>query len=530
MVGDDKLTLAVSRILQRSERQDDVGKLLGTFVDVGILPQLENDNNQIVYGRRGTGKTHVLRVLGSRLKAQDPRTVAVYIDARILGSTTQFSDPEVPLRTRCLTLFRDVLGVIHDNLLEHIIEFPSSNATAALAACDELGGAITDQVETITRETLRASETLGGSSSTRVDIDLSIEGPKLGAGASHESRAESQREATYRVRSDDKVVFPALHGALRKTLELADARLIILFDEWSSLPVDVQPYLAEFLKRGVLPVNRAVLKIAALEYRSRFALHSNGGMIGFELGADISAAQDIDDYYVFDRNADVITDAYADILYRHLSAGLPEGYLEEKLNISSGTTLQSRLFTERNTFRELARASEGVIRDLINIFNKAYFDALRRNRDSIDRKAILEAARGWFEQDKAQHLDDNLHGVLRRIVDEVIGARRARSFLLPRELERDPVVQRLFDARVLHHMQRGYAHKDNPGVRYNIYTLDYGTYVDLLGTSKQPELGMYETVPSDHDDADFVVPFDDKRSIRRIMLTGEVLGVAGDIE
>jgi hypothetical protein len=131
----------------------------------------------------------------------------------------------------------------------------------------------------------------------------------------------------------------------------------------------------------------------------------------------------------------------------------------------------------------------------------------------------LEGARAWFEQDKAQHLDDQLHGALRRIVDEVIGNKRARSFLLPRELERNPVVQRLFDARVLHHMQRGYAHKDNPGVRYNIYTLDYGTYVDLLGTSKQPDLAMVE-----HDeDAEFAVPFDDKRSIRRIMLTEAVV-------
>ncbi len=91
-------------------------------------------------------------------------------------------------------------------------------------------------------------------------------------------------------------------------------------------------------------------------------------------------------------------------------------------------------------------ASEGVVRDLINIFTKAFFDAHRRGRDSVDRRAIIEAARQWFEQDKSQHLDEQLQAVLQRIVDEVIGKRRARSFLLPRQLERHPVVQRLFDA------------------------------------------------------------------------------------
>jgi hypothetical protein len=115
-------------------------------------------------------------------------------------------------------------------------------------------------------------------------------------------------------------------------------------------------------------------------------------------------------------------------------------------------------------------------------------------------------------------LDERLQGVLRRIVDEVIGKRRARSFMLPRELEKHPIIQRLFDARVLHHMQRGYADKDNPGVRYNIYAIDYGAYVDLLGTSRAPELEMEQG-----GGADMVVPFDDKRSIRRIVLSKETL-------
>jgi hypothetical protein len=70
-------------------------------------------------------------------------------------------------------------------------------------------------------------------------------------------------------------------------------------------------------------------------------------------------------------------------------------------------------------------------------------------------------------------------------------------------------------------MQRGYADKDNPGVRYNIYTLDYGTYVGLLGTTKQPDLGL--KVASDAPSSDFVVPFDDKRRIRRIILSENIL-------
>jgi hypothetical protein len=181
--------------------------------------------------------------------------------------------------------------------------------------------------------------------------------------------------------------------------------------------------------------------------------------------------------------------------------------------------MRSRLFTNKNVFTELVRASEGIPRDLINIFSSAFFDANRRGRDSIDQESILAAARQWFEQDKQKNLDQELSEALRRIVDEVIGRRSARSFLIPQELEKHRVIQRLFDARVLYLMQRGYADKDNPGLRYNIYTLDYGTYVDLLKTSRKPQL---ELLLVEKLTPDIVVPFDDKRSIRRIVLTEDI--------
>ena len=139
---------------------------------------------------------------------------------------------------------------------------------------------------------------------------------------------------------------------------------------------------------------------------------------------------------------------------------------------------------------------------------------------TIDKKTVIEAGRQWFENDKSKNLDDFLHSKIRLIIDEVIGKRKARSFLISRELERNSTIQKLFDARVIHLVKKGYSDKDNPGIRYNIYSLDYGTYVDLLNTTKQPELDFIE---EREDFEEIVVPFDDKRSIRRIILTEEIL-------
>src|SRR3954454_20114920 len=96
--------------------------------------------------------------------------------------------------------------------------------------------------------------------------------------------------------------------------------------------------------------------------------------------------------------------------------------------------------------------------------------------------------------------------------------------MLERDHGRNSMFQSLFDFRVLHIMSKGYSDRDNPGVRYNIYTLDYGTYVDLLQTQSQPEL---ELGLDDTSSQELVVPFDDRRSIRRVIVEAATLEVNG---
>jgi Cdc6-like AAA superfamily ATPase len=488
MVQDHSLAKAVAGIPQRSEKERDPQKLVEAFVDVGILAQIDNINSQIIYGRRGTGKTHVLKVLASSL-AERARTPSVYIDSRELGSTAQFSDTSIPLPDRCTALFRGMLAELNNGLLEFIVSSSSSNANAALEELSNFADAIVNPVLSPVPTSISERKLEHESKGLGVNATLAASGPQIEASRTVEKRSEGEIETKYKVGSADKITFPSINGPLKRILELSDSTLYVLIDEWSSLPSDLQPFLAEFLKRSLLPLSRVVVKIASLEHRSNFTRNESTGVVGFELGADVSAFLDIDDYYVYDRNPDRITDTFGSMLVRHLNNSLPEGYLAG-LGVSTGTELASRLFTERKVFQELVRASEGVARDLINIFSKAYFIAHRKGREKIERSAVLEAARQWFEQDKERNLDDELRQVLRRISDEVIGNRKARSFLLAREVADNPIIQRLFDLRILHLVHRGYADKDRPGVRYNIYSLDYGTYVDLLNTSRKPELGF----------------------------------------
>lgn len=518
MIKDSKIIQAVSSLSQRAERQRDIKKIIDSYVEVGIMPQLINNNNQILYGRRGTGKTHILKYY-QNLYTKDISKTMCFIDCRILGSSPQFSDTQLSLSHRCSSLFIDILNEINDSLLNQIAFNPNKNSELALNSLNDLSNASIGEIQKskkITNKSKKDNQITSGSS-----LNLDLSNISLSLSESNASGIENEKMTEFNTEEYEKILFPDLHYHLKKVLHYADTELIIIIDEWSAIPIDIQPFLAEFLKKSFIPTPNVTLKIGALEYRSNFTIpREKHNYIGFELGSDISTNLDIDEYYVYDRNPTEITKVFSEILFKHLKSELPFNYLEETYSIKSVNQFIQGLFSGKPAFSELVRASEGVIRDFINIFNISFFDTQRKNLKSIDKKTIVESGRQWFENDKAKNLDDNLHQKIRLIIDEVIGKKRARSFLVSRELERHPIIQQLFDARVIHLVKKGYSDKDNPGVRYNIYTLDYGTYVDLINTSKQPEIDFkLESTESEEN----VVPFDDKRSIRRIVLTKEIL-------
>ncbi|MBN3034803.1 MAG: hypothetical protein JW861_04400 [Bacteroidales bacterium] len=518
MIQDRIIMQAVSRIHQRADRQEKIEKIVNTYVEIGILPQLSNKNNQILYGRRGTGKTHILRKLEDELH-KSLGNLVTYIDGRYLGSSPQYTDTTLSLRVRCQSLFNDILTEIYYTILQYLIENPNENSDRAFEALENFNKA--SNVEIQKTKSISQKEQITSKDEITSALEISPSQLALKFGGESSEKSNRERIISYSIEDEQKILFPDINYFLRSVLDLANIDLYLIFDEWATIPLEIQPYLAEFFKRSFFPNQRITVKIASLEYRSNFTIpKEKHNYIGFELGSDIATNLDVDDYYVFDRNPKFISEIFSEILFRHIESELPLNYLEIDYKISTPKKFIQTIFSNSNVFNELVRASEGVIRDLIIVFSIAFFDSQRLGRNNIDKKTIIEAARQWFEKDKAKNLDDDLQNILRRIVDEVIGTRKARSFMIPRELETHDVIQKLFDARVLHLIKRGYADKVNPGVRYNVYSLDFGTYVDLIQTTKEPDIDLIDG--EEINTEEFIVPFDDKRSIRRIILSEKI--------
>jgi len=233
MISDPKIQKAVTNIPQRSEKQTDLQKLVGSYVDIGILPQLLNRNSQIVYGRRGTGKTHLAGVLSSKLRER-PSTIVVLIDARTLGSTAQFSDSAISLSRRCLSLFRDILGEIHNGILEHAVDHPTSDSNYVLGDLDALSRAATEPfaqrlVKDISERALAKAETRDVAGA-----QISASSANVAVSSAQSRAAEVEQSSLSVVSHEDKVIFPQIHDVLRRVLERTRTTLFVVIDEWSS--------------------------------------------------------------------------------------------------------------------------------------------------------------------------------------------------------------------------------------------------------------------------------------------------------
>lgn len=509
-----KINTAFLKLTKRAENIDR-SQLVETFVDVGSLfTLLSNNDNQILYGRRGTGKTHAFYYLSDYVEKEGD--ISIQIDLRTLGSTGGiYSDPSLSISERSTRLLVDTLSELHENLFEYIIDHD-----------DELDlsrfGPLLDQfVESISEVSVEGpveqeeiiGENSSNSNTSGVEIGLSNSGFNVSGELNSNTNNEQSHSIRRRVTGNQRhrIHFGNVFNKLNKLMDEFNSKKVwLLLDEWSEVPLDIQPYLADLLRRTVFPIRKIAVKIAAIEQRCKFRiLDDNTGYIGVEVGADTSPGIDLDEFMVFDNDAEKAKSFFAKLIYKHIAP-----ILSEEDRPDSAEKLINEAFTQTSTFDEFVRAAEGVPRDAINILGIA---AQKADQSKIKINDIRVAAQRWYNRAKERTVSarEKAHDLLRWIIDEVISHRRARAFLLRSDI-RHELIDFLFDARVLHIVKNSVSAHDKPGLRFKVYSIDYGCYVDLINTSRAP-MGLFEV--ETENGAQYVeVPVTDYRSIRRAIL------------
>lgn len=512
-----EINILLQQIGRRAERQEN-SDLVDTFVKIGpLFTALTNGENQIVYGRRGTGKTHLLSYLAST--KIDEGDIAFKINMNTLGSSGGiYSDSTISITERATRLLVDSLAEIQDQLVTLALspENQTKFGINILDYLDELADAITDvRVEGSVQTQIQESNGEQASDSFNANATFN-QGISFGYNESQSIRSEQSHSLIRTGSERHHIHFGRVNTVFRKISQsLNNCKIWLLLDEWSELPMDLQPYLADLLKRTLFSISNIIVKIAAIEQRTNFKISESDELnnyIGIEVGSDTDMSVNLDEYLVFDNNSEKSQSFFKEMLYRHLAAKIKESkssitlYLSNYLNI---------VFTQQNAFAELVRASEGVPRDFINIISLAAQKADARN---ISVEDIRLSAKRWYIQAKERVVNSKRDAeiLLRYIIEEVIGNRHARAFLL-RSDTNDPLINYLFDERVLHIVKENVSANDQPGVRFKVYSIDYGCYIDLINTSRYP-IGLY-IVGEEVDESQYTeVPVNDYRSIRRAVL------------
>lgn len=520
-LNDKFISGAFSQMIFRADKRKQNEQLLTSFVDIGILERVNNKNNQIVFGRRGTGKTHLLKMIQLTQNKQDG-FLCSYIDFRKFGSLK--NEGNTSLIIQLSSVFKDLFSILYFDLESYLIKNGAS--IKIVEKFKDLGESVFSPDTIVIPQKVEYQKTAGNSSIQGLNIGLTSESLNTGINSSKSRTCDTSLSQSYILNQENVIYISDINNFLEDILNELDCYFIILLDEWSELPLYFQPYFADLLKKCFFANANIVIKIAAMEYRSKFRLGATNDYFGFELGCDIFSI-DLDSFFVFDRDTKYIVNTFENILYKHLYSELTPNYLSENYSITDGKSLVEMLFTNRNAFEELVMASEGIIRDFISITLDCFY-SIPRNSDNertekIGAKIIRKCSAKLYTKEKDNNLSPSAYRILTRIIRKVIGEKHARAFMVPKEYEKNPLLMELFDSRVIHLVKTSYSDRSHSGERYSVFTLDYGTYVELMATKTGKEIKTSKKNKDNLEDYDFMVPMEDNRSIRTIILSPQYL-------
>lgn len=481
----NKINELLLQIAKRAERKDD-DYLVKSFVQLGhVFTLLKCEDNQIIHGRRGTGKTHLLKYLKNKIQQQNE--VVVEIDMRSLGSTGGiYADANININERATRLLSDTLCEIHQALLEEVSNNSNCDISKVIPYLD-------DFIDLSTNISIEGSvaieEMVGESSENKHSNSFSLSTAptiKINSSASHKAAQSSTSKSTSSGREKLKLHFGAITKALKEITKLVPNKKIwILLDEWSELPLDLQPFIADALKKILFAIPNLIIKIASIEHRSRFRTIHNGLNIGLEISSDASTSINLDEFMVFDNDKVKAMNFFKELIHRHCIA-----LDEEEVCSESSQKFITETFTQNSVFEEFVRASEGIPRDAIHIISNA---AIHSEDKKLSIASIRQSARKWYTTNKSKDINANEEAVhlLDWIINRVIAEKHTRGFLVRSDTKED-LLEFLYDSRIIHLVKQGVSAKSHKGKRFNLYVLDYGCYADLLSTKDEPKGILFE--------------------------------------
>jgi hypothetical protein len=463
----------------------------------GTLRAALSRRPHLIFGRRGSGKTSLLRKAISEHNLD--RRPSAFVDLEPFKGHTY---PDVLISVlieffRSLKLWLDEAAVAPANrtkvwkrwfskprkgpLPRAVAQGISADVETVLADLEQLLHAQDDaEIERRWHEAAKQTSDVKASLSV-ASSPISPIGGGLSAGSSgSQERTDDMLEKLRRSKAN------YLHRRileyqrlLKRVVDLADADGLLILDDLYYIRRADQPLVVDYFHR-LTKNQRLWLKVGTIRHRSSWYVRGDPA-VGTKLGDD---ADEI--------NLDITLEKYR----------TAKGFLTKVFgDIAREAGVQPDDLLTEGAVDRLVLASGGVARDFLSIANKAISVARERGRTYRGVKVNTEdvnQACGEHEGTKREELSNDAGGDEASLIGEFESIRRfcleerhVNCFLVEKDLPGDGYshIQELVDLRLLHLVKSRVTVRDRPGKIYEAYLLDLSQYT---GERKKRDMKILE--------------------------------------
>jgi len=498
------------KALQLPVRAEQLRNATEAFADTVFLDVLKNKQNQIVYGRRGTGKTHLLKKLEEDYVAgfEILKVIPVLINGSELKKQASVTYQTPDLIALCLYVefIEELASKIHKfisnrlpvGLLDKIVRGGEAKTAQMARSIAKSLSLVVEKGEVRFFPSGEGSEEVQNlhvaSAKAAADARISLSDPrklgwKLDAELSRSAETKRSGLEVRKIKGQVILPFSQISAMIEQLLELLDgASLVVLFDEWSDVDehLDTQPYLADMIKRTVSSITQMHVKIACIPVRTRLASPVTTEKpipIGYELGDDIVVAVDLDSVVFIENDLDKFLAFFLTLTKKHMGTSLE--WVKQMDMVGFQDFVLNQVFAGHDVFSELCQASAGVPRDFLELFQDATKEQMNCGSERLEFIHIRDAASRLYESKKSSFAAGSQElALLDNIYRSIIGKEKTYLFLLSEARSEHPLVRSLWSERMIHRMPVKHYDESNH-IRFIYYQMEYGNCVDLLGRQAQ---------------------------------------------
>lgn len=483
MKKNEAIASAIRKNEGASVRSEDLQHYETFFVDSVNLAILEGNENQLIYGRRGTGKTLLLGTLTARINSNQDRTAAFYLTASDYAEGFR-RKTKLSLVEQANAYFHSFVERLSQKLFDYIASTLEDQQQLTLLGLD--GDQNKARRKRIADNLLRLIDAASVGASSLQSTDVAKMRVRLNELVESGTLDQDMISDMLQTEADSLVSARYVEFNPTKVKELlieivSDLKLdyiVVLIDEWMHLKRG-QVEFAERLRQCLFGTDRISVKIAADQYQGRFNNAAMGqNLRGLEIGGDIMVKIDLDYPFRGPRSNELFTEA----LYRrllHLEPELQSHFGEPPL--SNHTYFMQSIFENEHAFEELCRGAQGICREFHGIF-KDCANAVKRpgapklidyamvQRVMVDRTAKVFRS---IKNPTSSTIFSDL------IVPHVAGT--GAHFFLTDTVNSgfSHVIDDLHSKRVIHGVPMSDQLDPVIKAKFDVYEIEYGIYLEL---------------------------------------------------